>query len=115
MLKHGENIIDTLGAEVDRLEKELKVSQYYFQPYAFYDEDFCIEWLPNLRVKLFWPPYLSIYSHHASISHFNQYNWMAKCKSNSVFAPCFWLPCLLICKITHSVILLFLNSVIFLF
>lgn len=24
MLKHGENIIDTLGAEVDRLEKELK-------------------------------------------------------------------------------------------
>lgn len=27
MLKHGENIIDTLGAEVDRLEKELKVRQ----------------------------------------------------------------------------------------
>lgn len=27
MLKHGENIIDTLGAEVDRLEKELKVSE----------------------------------------------------------------------------------------
>lgn len=25
MLKHGENIIDTLGAEVDRLEKGLKV------------------------------------------------------------------------------------------
>lgn len=25
MLKHGENVIDTLGAEVDRLEKELKV------------------------------------------------------------------------------------------
>ena len=25
MLKHGENIIDTLGAEVDRLEKDLKV------------------------------------------------------------------------------------------
>uniref|UniRef100_A0A4X2KL93 Proton-coupled zinc antiporter SLC30A9, mitochondrial n=1 Tax=Vombatus ursinus TaxID=29139 RepID=A0A4X2KL93_VOMUR len=25
MLKHGENIVDTLGAEVDRLEKELKV------------------------------------------------------------------------------------------
>lgn len=24
MLKHGENIIDTLGAEVDRLEKEQK-------------------------------------------------------------------------------------------
>jgi zinc transporter 9 len=28
MLKHGENIIDTLGAEVDRLEKELKVSMF---------------------------------------------------------------------------------------
>lgn len=27
MLKHGENIIDTLGAEVDRLEKELKVQK----------------------------------------------------------------------------------------
>ncbi|KAK3565131.1 hypothetical protein QTP86_033976 [Hemibagrus guttatus] len=26
MLKHGENIIDTLGAEVDRLEKELKIT-----------------------------------------------------------------------------------------
>lgn len=25
MLKHGENIIDILGAEVDRLEKDLKV------------------------------------------------------------------------------------------
>lgn len=25
MVKHGENIIDTLGAEVDRLEKGLKV------------------------------------------------------------------------------------------
>uniref|UniRef100_A0A672ZYY7 Proton-coupled zinc antiporter SLC30A9, mitochondrial n=1 Tax=Sphaeramia orbicularis TaxID=375764 RepID=A0A672ZYY7_9TELE len=30
MLKHGENIIDTLGAEVDRLEKELKVMKYCF-------------------------------------------------------------------------------------
>lgn len=29
MLKHGENIIDTLGAEVDRLEKELKVERSY--------------------------------------------------------------------------------------
>lgn len=28
MLKHGENIIDTLGAEVDRLEKELKVLKH---------------------------------------------------------------------------------------
>ncbi len=27
MLKHGENIIDTLGIEVDRLEKELKVPE----------------------------------------------------------------------------------------
>jgi hypothetical protein len=25
MLKHGENIVDMLGAEVDRIEKELKV------------------------------------------------------------------------------------------
>uniref|UniRef100_A0A8B9TL71 Proton-coupled zinc antiporter SLC30A9, mitochondrial n=1 Tax=Anas platyrhynchos TaxID=8839 RepID=A0A8B9TL71_ANAPL len=29
MLKHGENIIDTLGAEVDRLEKDLKVKISY--------------------------------------------------------------------------------------
>ena len=29
MLKHGENIIDTLGAEVDRLEKELKVLSFH--------------------------------------------------------------------------------------
>lgn len=26
MLKHGENIVDLLGAEVDRIENELKVS-----------------------------------------------------------------------------------------
>jgi len=25
ILKHGENIVDLLGAEVDRIEKELKV------------------------------------------------------------------------------------------
>jgi len=25
MLKHGENIVDTLGSEVDRIEKNLKV------------------------------------------------------------------------------------------
>ena len=25
MLKHGENVVDTLGAEVDRIEKLLKV------------------------------------------------------------------------------------------
>lgn len=34
MLKHGENIIDTLGAEVDRLEKELKVLKYTFLCYS---------------------------------------------------------------------------------
>lgn len=34
MLKHGENIIDTLGAEVDRLEKELKVLKYKFICYS---------------------------------------------------------------------------------
>lgn len=26
MLKHGENIVDLIGAEIDRIEKELKVS-----------------------------------------------------------------------------------------
>ena len=30
MLKHGENIVDTLGAQVDRIEKLLKVGDYYF-------------------------------------------------------------------------------------
>lgn len=34
MLKHGENIIDTLGAEVDRLEKELKV-RFNWLPFLF--------------------------------------------------------------------------------
>ena len=27
MLKHGENIVDTLGGEVDRIEKNLKVKK----------------------------------------------------------------------------------------
>lgn len=35
MLKHGENIIDTLGAEVDRLEKELKVRYIYYNNVYF--------------------------------------------------------------------------------
>lgn len=35
MLKHGENIIDTLGAEVDRLEKELKVREDKSKPLIF--------------------------------------------------------------------------------
>ena len=26
ILKHGENIVDLMGAEIDRIEKELKVS-----------------------------------------------------------------------------------------
>lgn len=26
MLKHGENIVDMIGAEIDRIEKELKVT-----------------------------------------------------------------------------------------
>ena len=30
MLKHGENIVDILGGEVDRIEKNLKVRQLYF-------------------------------------------------------------------------------------
>lgn len=33
MLKHGENIIDILGAEVDRLEKDLKVKFSYLAAY----------------------------------------------------------------------------------
>lgn len=28
MLRHGENIVDTLGAEVDRIEKNLRVSYF---------------------------------------------------------------------------------------
>lgn len=35
MLKHGENIIDTLGAEVDRLEKELKVPKHKTKLYTW--------------------------------------------------------------------------------
>jgi zinc transporter 9 len=36
LLKHGENMVDCLGAEVDRMEKNLKqkhpeVVRYYFQ------------------------------------------------------------------------------------
>uniref|UniRef100_A0A8C0ALT1 Solute carrier family 30 member 9 n=1 Tax=Buteo japonicus TaxID=224669 RepID=A0A8C0ALT1_9AVES len=53
MLKHGENIIDTLGAEVDRLEKDLKVklscllgspySVIYFKQYdCIYFWGFCL-------------------------------------------------------------------------
>jgi PREDICTED: similar to solute carrier family 30 (zinc transporter), member 9 len=29
-LKHGENIVDLLGGEVDRIEKELKVNEFVF-------------------------------------------------------------------------------------
>ncbi len=29
MLKHGENIVDTLGGEVDRIEKTLKVCDHH--------------------------------------------------------------------------------------
>ena len=29
MLKHGDGIVDTLGGEVDRIEKNLKVSSVY--------------------------------------------------------------------------------------
>ena len=36
MLKHGENIIDTLGAEVDRLEKELKVRYIHYDIIAIF-------------------------------------------------------------------------------
>jgi len=30
MLKHGENIVDVLGGEVDRIEKNLKVLQCHY-------------------------------------------------------------------------------------
>jgi len=29
MLKHGENIVDILGGEVDRIEKNLKVHRFF--------------------------------------------------------------------------------------
>lgn len=38
MLKHGENIIDTLGAEVDRLEKGLKVSLWIITHRCFTEQ-----------------------------------------------------------------------------
>lgn len=30
-LKHGENIVDLIGGEVDRIEKQLKVSEIKFK------------------------------------------------------------------------------------
>ena len=33
MLKHGENIVDSLGAEVDRIEKSLKVKKSRIKRY----------------------------------------------------------------------------------
>lgn len=33
MLLHGERIIDTLGEEVDRIEKSLKVGMYFLHLY----------------------------------------------------------------------------------
>ena len=29
LLKHGENIVDMMGAEIDRIEMKLRVSKYY--------------------------------------------------------------------------------------
>ena len=29
LLKHGEKIVDTLGSQVDRIERKLKVSEYF--------------------------------------------------------------------------------------
>lgn len=34
-LKHGENIVDLIGGEVDRIEKQLKVRVYYFALISF--------------------------------------------------------------------------------
>uniref|UniRef100_A0A8I3NJS3 Proton-coupled zinc antiporter SLC30A9, mitochondrial n=1 Tax=Canis lupus familiaris TaxID=9615 RepID=A0A8I3NJS3_CANLF len=42
MLKHGENIIDTLGAEVDRLEKELKVRYIHNNHNASCFLEYCV-------------------------------------------------------------------------
>jgi len=41
MLKHGENIVDILGGEVDRIEKNLKVLQWQQQAY-FIISSYCI-------------------------------------------------------------------------
>ena len=31
MLKHGENIVDRVGAEIDRIERNLKVLSIFFR------------------------------------------------------------------------------------
>lgn len=31
LLKHGENIVDMLGGEIDRIELKLKVEHYYYR------------------------------------------------------------------------------------
>ena len=46
MLKHGENLVDTLGSEVDRIEKNLKVTGSFIK----------------------WPNYLQFYS--AKLSYY---------------------------------------------
>lgn len=63
MLKHGENIIDTLGAEVDRLEKELKVSDVIM--------------IQNLSVCPSWLSFSKI-DHHDSHQTCMMYGWLSE-------------------------------------
>lgn len=58
MLKHGENIIDTLGAEVDRLEKELKVLKH--QTCSFVTFRTVVPLLLQYTLRFFLPEYFSI-------------------------------------------------------
>lgn len=57
MLKHGENIIDTLGAEVDRLEKELKVIKFSksdkFCPIPRYNIPHCFPFLDDFLIFIY--------------------------------------------------------------
>ena len=39
MLKHGENIVDSLGEQVDRIETILKVRQYAFHLHVPYKNE----------------------------------------------------------------------------
>lgn len=35
ILKHGENIVDLMGGEIDRIEIKLRVNKYNFSVYSF--------------------------------------------------------------------------------
>lgn len=53
MLKHGENIIDTLGAEVDRLEKELKVRYIHYDIIAIFLSTYSVRPYANCITCIF--------------------------------------------------------------